>query len=163
MRMQKSVLSDFGSADDVVAQLPTVSGSDGSYSVFGRGIADVYINNRTPPVSAALMPARSHSLSPSARWGRSVSAGFLRPRARALSLSRGPDPSALRTIPSTHSLPLAAPWGTLSPPPSPQTAVDQRVSAFRPRGVPGPTSKLSPRAPAQMGRRETEQIGRAHV
>ena len=32
--VQKSVLSDFGSADDVVAQLPTVSGSDGSYSVF---------------------------------------------------------------------------------------------------------------------------------
>jgi hypothetical protein len=30
------------------------------------------------------------------------------------------------------------------------------VSAFRPRGVPGPTSKLSPRAPAQMGRRETK-------
>jgi hypothetical protein len=33
------------------------------------------------------------------------------------------------------------------------------MSAFRPRGVPGPTSKLSPRAPAQMGRRETEREG----
>jgi hypothetical protein len=33
------------------------------------------------------------------------------------------------------------------------------VSAFRTRGVPGPTSKLSPRAPAQMGRRETERGG----
>jgi hypothetical protein len=33
------------------------------------------------------------------------------------------------------------------------------VSAFRTRGVPGPTSKLSPRAPAQMGRRETEREG----
>jgi hypothetical protein len=33
------------------------------------------------------------------------------------------------------------------------------VLAFRPRGVPGPTSKLSPRAPAQMGRRETEREG----
>jgi hypothetical protein len=33
------------------------------------------------------------------------------------------------------------------------------VSAFRDRGVPGPTSKLSPRAPAQMGRRETEREG----
>jgi hypothetical protein len=30
------------------------------------------------------------------------------------------------------------------------------MSAFRPRGVPGPTSKLSLRAPAQMGRHETE-------
>jgi hypothetical protein len=33
------------------------------------------------------------------------------------------------------------------------------LSVFRPRGVPGPTSKLSPRAPAQMGRRETEREG----
>jgi hypothetical protein len=33
------------------------------------------------------------------------------------------------------------------------------VSVFRPREVPGPTSKLSPRAPAQMGRRETEREG----
>jgi hypothetical protein len=33
------------------------------------------------------------------------------------------------------------------------------VSAFRPRGVPGPTSKLSSCAPAQMGRRETEREG----
>jgi hypothetical protein len=30
------------------------------------------------------------------------------------------------------------------------------VSTFRPRGVPGPTSKLSLRAPIQVGRRETE-------
>jgi hypothetical protein len=34
-----------------------------------------------------------------------------------------------------------------------------KVSAFRPRGVPGPTSKLSPRAPAQMGWHETEREG----
>jgi hypothetical protein len=33
------------------------------------------------------------------------------------------------------------------------------MSAFRDRGVPGPTSKLSPRAPAQMSRRETEREG----
>jgi hypothetical protein len=30
---------------------------------------------------------------------------------------------------------------------------------FYPGGVPGPTSKLSPRVPAQMGRRETEHEG----
>jgi hypothetical protein len=34
-----------------------------------------------------------------------------------------------------------------------------QVSAFRPRGVPGPTSKLSLRVPAQMGRREMEHKG----
>jgi hypothetical protein len=33
------------------------------------------------------------------------------------------------------------------------------LSAFRPRGVPGPTSKLSLRVPAQMGRRKTETQG----
>jgi hypothetical protein len=33
------------------------------------------------------------------------------------------------------------------------------LSAFRPRGVPEPTSKLSPRVPAQMGRREMEHEG----
>jgi hypothetical protein len=33
------------------------------------------------------------------------------------------------------------------------------VSAFRLRGVPGPTSKLSLRVPAQMGQRETEHKG----
>jgi hypothetical protein len=35
----------------------------------------------------------------------------------------------------------------------------RQLSAFRPWGVPGPTSKLSPRVPAQMGRRETEHEG----
>jgi hypothetical protein len=36
---------------------------------------------------------------------------------------------------------------------------DIYLSAFRPRGVPGPTSKLSLRVPVQMGRRETEHKG----
>jgi hypothetical protein len=31
--------------------------------------------------------------------------------------------------------------------------------AFRDRGVPGPTSEMSPHAPAQMGRREAEREG----
>jgi hypothetical protein len=34
------------------------------------------------------------------------------------------------------------------------------LSAFRDRGVPGPTSEMSLRAPAQMGRREAERDGR---
>jgi hypothetical protein len=42
----------------------------------------------------------------------------------------------------------------------PQYLQQQHVLlAFRTRGVPGPTSKLSPRAPAQMGRRKTEHEG----
>jgi hypothetical protein len=35
----------------------------------------------------------------------------------------------------------------------------RQLSAFRNPGVPRPTSKLSSRAPAQMGRRETEREG----
>jgi hypothetical protein len=35
----------------------------------------------------------------------------------------------------------------------------RQLSAFRPRGVPGPTSKLSLRVLAQMGRREMEHKG----
>ena len=33
------------------------------------------------------------------------------------------------------------------------------MSVFRDRGVPKPTSKMSPRAPAQMGQREAEREG----
>jgi hypothetical protein len=33
------------------------------------------------------------------------------------------------------------------------------LSVFRDRGVPGPTSEMSPRAPAQMGQREAERDG----
>ena len=33
------------------------------------------------------------------------------------------------------------------------------LSAFRDRGVPGPTSEMSSCAPAQMGRREAEREG----
>jgi hypothetical protein len=37
------------------------------------------------------------------------------------------------------------------------------VSAFRDRGVSKPTSEMSPRAPAQMGRREAEREGGSDV
>jgi hypothetical protein len=37
--------------------------------------------------------------------------------------------------------------------------ITTHLLAFRPRGVPRPTSKLSLRVPAQMGRRETEHKG----
>jgi hypothetical protein len=95
------------------------------------------------PRPAALTLALPHSFSPSAWWGRSVSVGFLRPHARALSLSNGPDPSALQTVPSAHLLPLAAPWGPLSAPPFLQTAVDQRARTPRtPATSPAHTPQL---------------------
>jgi hypothetical protein len=37
--------------------------------------------------------------------------------------------------------------------------VEHHCRRFDPGGVPGPTSKLSLRVPAQMGRRETEHKG----
>lgn len=41
-----SPLAQMGSAADMIASLPLVSGEDGSYSVIGRGSAEVYINSR---------------------------------------------------------------------------------------------------------------------
>jgi hypothetical protein len=40
-----------------------------------------------------------------------------------------------------------------------QAYLARQLSAFRDRGVPKPTSEMSPRAPAQMGRREAEREG----
>jgi hypothetical protein len=57
-----------------------------------------------------------------------------------------------------NNLHIGEPAGRQTPSDSPATSA-AAVSAFRTRGVPGPTRKLSPRAPAQMGRRETEREG----
>jgi hypothetical protein len=42
---------------------------------------------------------------------------------------------------------------------NPSVRTDRNCRCFETRGVPRPTSKLSPRAPAQMGRREMEREG----
>ncbi len=39
-------LSEAGTANDVVAQVPSVYGSDGKYSVYGKGEAQIYVNGR---------------------------------------------------------------------------------------------------------------------
>jgi hypothetical protein len=52
--------------------------------------APALTDRRTPSVGAALTPVRSNSLSPSARWGRSVGAGFLRPCCRCFGSDRTP-------------------------------------------------------------------------
>lgn len=39
-------LGDMPSVDDILGRLPSVSAGDGSYSVFGKGVATLYINNR---------------------------------------------------------------------------------------------------------------------
>jgi hypothetical protein len=50
-------------------------------------------------------------------------------------------------------------WRSIGDSPRSRMFLALALSAFRPRGVPGPTSKLSLRVPAQMGRRETEHKG----
>lgn len=39
-------LKDFGTADDILNKMPMMTGSNGSYSVFGKGNAVIYINRR---------------------------------------------------------------------------------------------------------------------
>jgi hypothetical protein len=41
----------------------------------------------------------------------------------------------------------------------PKESEEPTCRCFETQGVPGPTSELSPRAPAQMGRREAEREG----
>ncbi|MDD2477173.1 MAG: outer membrane beta-barrel family protein, partial [Dysgonamonadaceae bacterium] len=44
--VQNSVLSKAGTANDVLKRLPSITGKDGKFSVFGKGQAKIYINNR---------------------------------------------------------------------------------------------------------------------
>ncbi|HZJ79470.1 MAG TPA: carboxypeptidase-like regulatory domain-containing protein [Dysgonamonadaceae bacterium] len=44
--VQHSVLSKTGTANDVLKRLPSLTGDDGEFSVFGKGEAKIYINNR---------------------------------------------------------------------------------------------------------------------
>lgn len=44
--VQNSVLSKAGTANDVLKRLPSITGDDGDFSVFGKGEAKIYINNR---------------------------------------------------------------------------------------------------------------------
>ena len=45
-RVENSVLATTGSANDVLKNIPMVTGSNGNFSVFGRGDAIIYINGR---------------------------------------------------------------------------------------------------------------------
>lgn len=44
--VQNTVLSKAGTANDVLKRLPAVTGADGEFSIFGKGKAKIYINNR---------------------------------------------------------------------------------------------------------------------
>ena len=44
--VENPVLKEAGTANEVLKRLPSVTGNDGDYSVFGKGKAVIYINNR---------------------------------------------------------------------------------------------------------------------
>ncbi len=44
--VQNSVLAKAGTANNVLQRLPMLTGKDGAYTVFGKGKAKIYINNR---------------------------------------------------------------------------------------------------------------------
>lgn len=46
VNVQSTPFKDLANADDVLGQLPSVRAQDGVYSVFGKGTATIYINNR---------------------------------------------------------------------------------------------------------------------
>jgi len=44
--VQNTVLSKAGTANDVLKRLPSITGDDGDFSIFGKGKAKIYVNNR---------------------------------------------------------------------------------------------------------------------
>lgn len=77
--VQNSLLRQAGTADDVLSQLPRVSGSNGSFTVFGKGKPLIYINNRKVANSSELSQLKSTDIkeveiitNPGAQYGGAV-------------------------------------------------------------------------------------------
>lgn len=74
-----SYLSQIGTANDVLRWIPTVTGSDGNFSVFGKGTPAIYINGRRISNSTELEQLSSNNIkditvisNPGAKYGASV-------------------------------------------------------------------------------------------
>ncbi|MBP3243703.1 MAG: TonB-dependent receptor [Bacteroidaceae bacterium] len=79
--VQNSLLRQAGTADDVLSQLPQVSGRNGSFTVFGKGKPLIYINNRKVINSSELSQLKSSDIkevelitNPGAQYGGAVQA-----------------------------------------------------------------------------------------
>ena len=46
VEVQHSILKDVGTASDLLSMLPNVQGEDGNYTVFAKGVPEIYINNK---------------------------------------------------------------------------------------------------------------------
>jgi hypothetical protein len=121
------------------------------------GAPDSPVHHRTftvqCPVQIAFLNLRSRPLKTWSRWRTGQSGAPIKPLARPR-VTRG-----LRGRPLAHRTVRCTTGQSGAPPDSLVNFSRTPLSAFRDRGVPGPTSEMSPRAPAQMGRRETEREG----
>lgn len=79
--VQNSVLSKAGTGNDVLKRLPLLTGDDGVFSVFGKGDAKIYINNREMRDASELDNLNSSDIkeveiitNPGARYDASVKA-----------------------------------------------------------------------------------------
>lgn len=57
-----SVLADAGTANDVLSKIPLVTGSDGEFTVFGRGTPLIYINSRRVSNTTELQQLKSSDI-----------------------------------------------------------------------------------------------------
>ncbi len=79
--VQGTPLALLGTANDMIPFLPFVQGSDGSYTVFGRGTPEIYINGRKVRDNTELDRLQANEIlsaevitSPGAQYGASVGA-----------------------------------------------------------------------------------------
>ncbi|MBS9768146.1 MAG: TonB-dependent receptor family protein, partial [Flavobacteriaceae bacterium] len=79
--IQNSVLAKAGTANNVLQRLPMLTGKDGDYTVFGKGQAKIYINNREMRDNSELENLNSDDIksveivtNPGARYNASVKA-----------------------------------------------------------------------------------------
>lgn len=81
INVQHSLLKQAGTADEVLGLLPRVSGSNGNFTVFGKGTPVIYINNRKLQNSSELSQLKSTDIkevevitNPGAQYGGNVQA-----------------------------------------------------------------------------------------
>lgn len=79
--VHNSVLSKLGTANDVLTQLPFVQGQDGNFTVFNRGVPQIYLNNRLLRNMGELRQLKSSDikdvkviLTPSSRYDANIGA-----------------------------------------------------------------------------------------
>ena len=88
IEVQNTVFAQLGDANDVLAQLPLVSGNNGNFNIYGKKKTVIYINNRLMQDSKELSEIQSSSikdikivLTPGARYSADVLHTIIYPEA----------------------------------------------------------------------------------